>query len=143
MGKSWNKREKARKKAPFLRDNAMPKTTNYDQLPPIFSFEKMREGSGNSVAGCQQDDQASLLKKIFALRNMAWRDIRSASRKGIGTEKIKKSSIKKPIPNSVTDDHDFFLAMSYQGHKRIIGYKFQQIFYILWIDHDFSVYDHG
>ncbi len=77
------------------------------------------------------------------LSHMTWRMIRQAPRTGIGTEKIGRGSIHHGIPASVTDDVGSFFALHYQGKKRFVGYKVDKVFYILWVDHDFGVYDHG
>jgi hypothetical protein len=74
---------------------------------------------------------------------MPWKQIRQAPSKGLGAEKIDRGSIKRPIPRTVTDDVGFFYSLHYVGKKRFVGYRTGQIFHILWVDHDFSVYDHG
>lgn len=130
------------KQAPFLKAAPSAPPPNPDLFPPAFSFEKMQDGSGNSFNCCQDDDRLSLAKRIFMLSREPWRKIRGASNKGLGSEEIPRSRIKRPVPATVTDDVDYFHSLHYTGHKRFIGYKVGQIFYVLWVDHNFSVYKH-
>ena len=43
---------------------------------------------------------------------------------------------------NVTEDVESFAALHYSGKKRFIGYRIGQVFYILWVDHTFEVYQH-
>lgn len=131
------------KRAPFLKAGAPTTPPNPDLQPPAFSFEKMQDGSGNSFNCCEEDDRLSLAKRIFMLSREPWRKIRGASNKGLGSEEIPRHQIKRPVPQSVTEDVEHFHSLHYVGNKRFIGYKVGQIFYILWIDHNFKVYKHG
>jgi hypothetical protein len=77
------------------------------------------------------------------LSRMSWQTIKQAPAKGLGAESVPRYRIKRPLPASVTDDVGFFYALHYVGKKRFIGYRIEQVFYILWVDHTFKVYDHG
>lgn len=77
------------------------------------------------------------------LSRMPWSEIRQAPSKGLGAEQIPRDRIRLSIPGSVTEDVTFFYSLHYSGKKRFIGYRIDRIFYILWIDYKFSVYDHG
>lgn len=137
-------RNPSKKTAPFLHSGgANSSQISFDELPPAFSFEKMPDNSGHSFNCCENEDRLHLARRMFMLSRMSWRDIRLAPRKGLGAEKIYRNSIKKPIPNSITEDVDFFYSLHYIGKKRFLGYKVGQIFQIVWVDHNFSVYDHG
>jgi hypothetical protein len=140
MGKPF-KREPS--KAPFLKGGGQVPQQSVDDLPPAFSFEKMQDCSGNSFNCCQDVDRLQMGHRIFKLSRMPWRQIRQAPSKGLGAEKIDKTAIQRPIPGCVTEDVTFFYSLHYVGKKRFVGYRIGQIFYILWIDHTFQVYDHG
>jgi hypothetical protein len=103
----------------------------------------MQDGSGNSFNCCQDCDQLHLARRIFMLSRIPWQTIKLAPSGGFGTKKIERTSIRRAVPSSVTDDVQFFYSLHYIGKKRFIGYRVGQVFYILWIDHNFSVYDHG
>jgi len=62
---------------------------------------------------------------------------------GLGAEKIPRGRIIPAIPAVVTEDVEYFYSLHYFGRKRFLGYRIGQVFYIIWIDHNFGVYDHG
>lgn len=136
----FNKNRKA-VKPPFLKAE-QPESLNPDEYPPAFSFEKMQDGSGHSFNCCDDNDKLNLAKRIFMLSREPWRKIRGASRHGLGSEQIPRGQIKHGIPQSVTEDVEYFHALHYVGKKRFIGYMVGQVFYVLWVDHNFKVYKH-
>lgn len=111
-----------------------------NKLYPAFSFKHSQKNY--SVLDIDKDDSTALIKRLNKLSQMQWCDIQSADRHGLGQEKIKKESFNVPIPNIVTPDVNL-LALRYNGKKPFVGYRYGKIFYILWIDYNFSVYDHG
>jgi hypothetical protein len=64
-----------------------------------------------------------------------------ADRHSIGTEKIDRSSIRPAIPPSVTEDVTL-LAMRFNGLKPMVGYRDGRVFYVLFLDRDYTVYPH-
>jgi hypothetical protein len=132
------------------RDNRRPfdnrvgsaKSENTDTMPPIFSFEKMVDGCGYCVNSCDADNQAALAKRLFMLSKLTWLDIFQSGRHSVGTEKIARHSITAPLPNGISEDVTI-LALRYNGHRPMLGYRDGRVFYLLLIDHDFSCYDHG
>jgi len=130
-------------KAPFLRDGGKQTDSAPDDFPTAFSFEKMQDDSGHSINCCGNEDRVNLIKRMFMLSKMPWKEIRNASSKGFGAEQIPKYRVKKTVPSSVTEDVDAFTSLHYSGKRRFIGYRVGRIFYILWVDYNFKVYDHG
>ncbi|KPH08852.1 hypothetical protein [Rhizobium acidisoli] len=129
-------------KSPFKARLGAATSENTDAQPPIFSFEMMVADTGYSVNCCQNDDQAALARQLFALSRLSWRDIKSAHRHGLGTEKMERGSIKAPLPASVTEDVTF-LVLRFNGKKAMIGYRDGRTFHILLLDHKFTAYKHG
>lgn len=141
MGKGQPTKKPKGAAAPFLKGAGEPARSDEDQ-PPAFSFERMQDGSGNSFNCCEDDDRLSLAKRIFMLSRIPWKVIRQTSASGFGAEQIPRYRINRSVPNSVTDDVQSFTSMHYVSTKRFIGYKVGRIFYVLWVDHNFKVYDH-
>lgn len=139
MGNPTRQKGKA---APFLKQGTHSDPINPDEAPPAFSFEKMQDGSGHSFNCCEDDDRLYLAKRIFLLSRTPWKQIRGAPRTGMGSEEIPRTAIRSPVPSTVTQDVGYFHALHYVGKKRFIGYRVGQIFYILWVDHNFKVYSH-
>jgi hypothetical protein len=73
---------------------------------------------------------------------MTWNQLVGSHRHGSGTEKTARQSIRAPIPRHVTEDVTF-LAFRFHRKRPMVGYRDGRIFHILWLDHSFSVYDHG
>ncbi|WP_426227406.1 hypothetical protein [Pararhizobium sp. DWP3-4] len=136
------KQRKQDSKSPFNSAMGSAASDNADAQPPIFSFEKMAADTGYSVTCCQNDDQAALSRQLFTLSRLTWRDIKSAPRHGLGTEKMDRASIDAPLPKSITEDVTF-LILRFNGKKAMIGYRDGRTFHILLLDHDFSAYKHG
>lgn len=128
-------------KKPFKGNIGSTKPQDPDLQPPIFSFEKMQEGSGYSVTCCQRDDQAALSKCIFKLSKVTWRDIRHSPRHGIGTETIHRASLKVGLPHGIPDDATL-IAIRFNGMKPMIGYRDARVFYVVFLDSNFSAYNH-
>lgn len=115
---------------------------NYEMSRPVFSLERLQDGD-YCFSKLQKDDRALFADAIFRRRTSTWQDIRNMDRHGLGCEKISKSSIKTAIPAFIKDDVTHFLAFRFSGKKPMVGYKIKDIFYVLWFDHNFTVYPHG
>jgi hypothetical protein len=114
---------------------------NYDNKPPIFSLERLKEGK-YCFSHLDQKDKAAFAESIFKRRNIPWKNIKNLPRHGLGIEKISKSSIKTALPKNITADFDDFLVFRFSGKKPMVGYRIHDIFYVLWFDHDFTLYNH-
>lgn len=114
---------------------------NYDNLPPIFSLEKLQSGK-YCLSSLDQEHKAMFSEAIFRRKSLSWSEIKRQDRHGLGTEKISKSCIKAPIPRFITEDLNDFLVFRYKGLNPMVGYRQREIFFVLWFDHDFSLYDH-
>ena len=108
---------------------------------PIFCFRYLHRDYG--IEQCTSDEKISLLTRLHQLSSMSWEQIRLASRHGLGTEKIAKTSIRPGIPPISTNDVDFLLALRFHGNAPFVGHKNNFIFHILYIDRAFNVYPHG
>ncbi len=64
-----------------------------------------------------------------------------APRHGLGYERIEKNAIKCGIPSVVPDDTDL-IAFRFAGNAPMVGYRKERTFFILWLDRDFTLYDH-
>ena len=112
---------------------------------PVFCFRHLH--SKHNIEFCINADKKFLkgfTKKLETLSKLTWKNIQLTNRKGLGTEKIAKTSIIPSIPCSITRDVQSFLSFYFAGEKgRIIGYKgAHNIFHIVYIDTKLSVYKH-
>jgi hypothetical protein len=114
---------------------------NYDEKPPVFSLEKLQSGK-YCISGLGQSHKAMFADAIFRRKGLTWSQIKKCDRHGLGTEKITKSSIKAPIPRFITEDVNDFLVFRYNGMNPMVGYRQRDVFFVLWFDHDFTLYNH-
>ena len=117
-------------------------TVNYDERTPLFSLERLQTGS-YCLQSLDKDGKSAFADAIFRRRSCSWKEIKQMPKHGLGFEKIARKSIRAPIPAFITPEVDSFLAFRFHGKKPMVGYRQGDIFYILWFDVDFSLYNHG
>ena len=114
---------------------------DYNKMIPLFSLERLQNGS-YCFSKLEKDDKAAFADAIFKRKNITWTDIQNMDRHALGYEKIAINSINAPIPKFITEDETNLIAFRFSGKKPMVGYRSKNIFYVLWFDHDFSVYNH-
>ena len=115
---------------------------NYDENSPLFSLQRIQERSQYSFSALTKEDNASFSEAIYKRRNISWKELKQTSRHGLGFEKISRDAITSPIPPFITDDVAHFLAFRYSGKKPMVGYRQRDVFFVLWFDHDYTLYKH-
>ncbi len=110
-----------------------------EQRPPVFCLRYMRRPY--SVDDCDKDDKAAFASRLYLLSQMTWAQIKMADRHGAGTEKIATNSIRVGTDH-LPQDVDL-LALRFSGNKPMVGYRDGVVFHIIWLDHSFTVYNHG
>lgn len=111
-----------------------------DAKKPIFCFEHMV--NGYCVETVSKDQKAALADALFKRSRMTWGQLKLAHRHGLGYEKIGRGSFKVGIPACVKEDVDL-IAFRFMAMAPMVGFRDGQVFRVLWLDHNFSVYDHG
>lgn len=113
-----------------------------NQLNPLFSFQYL--DSNYNVSNCEKHDKAELSNQLQVLGSKKWQDLQQAPKHGLGCEKIERNSIQKTIPPHLKDDAAVnFLSFRFSGKKPMVGYRVDQTFHVIWIDRDFTVYNHN
>jgi hypothetical protein len=107
---------------------------------PVFCFKHLHKD--HNLDKCEESEKKSLIEKIVKLSQLSWADIQNAPRHGLGSEKISIDSIKPSCPSFLTDDVKFLLSLRFDGKKPMLGHRNRFIFHVLFIDRDFTVYDH-
>lgn len=114
---------------------------DYNKQPIIFSLEKIISGN-YCFSALIVEDKKQFAEAIFKRKNMTWDDIFKAQRHGLGNEKISVSSIKQEKPKFITEDIKDYLAFRFNGTKAMVGFRQKNIFYVLWFDHNYTLYKH-
>ena len=111
-----------------------------ESLPPYFSLRYL---SGDyCLSLCTRDEKAAFADTLHRLSKLTWAQIKSSPRHGLGCEKIERYEIRTGIPSHITEDVNI-IAFRFSGLKPMVGYRDRATFYVLWLDRDSTLYDHG
>lgn len=116
-----------------------------DSIPPeckkpVFSFQYLDKEYCISL--CEKEDKIALVDQLRILSSLTWAEIRQNGRHATGSEKIKRNSIKRPVPIHIKEDATF-IALRFSGKKSMVGYRENEIFHVIWLDRNFTLYNHG
>lgn len=112
-----------------------------NQSPPVFSLEYM-DGGDYSLDRCEVREKADFADALYKRSCLTWNQIQCAPRHGLGPENIPRHIIRTSIPQHVTPDVTLN-AFRFSGKKPMVGYRQGRIFYVLWLDRQFTLYPHG
>jgi hypothetical protein len=115
---------------------------DYNAHPPAFSLHRLQPGK-YCLSRLADSQKAQFAEAIFKRKDLTWREITTAPRHGLGTEKISRDSIRAAMPRFITPEVTHFLALRFSGKSPMVGYRERDIFYVLWFDHDFTLYPHS
>lgn len=91
---------------------------------------------------CSLDQLHAFTEQLRMLSAMTWQDVTQSSRHGLGSEKIQRKQLKCPEFPTLSPDVDFVLAFRYSGKLPMLGHRVGSILHLLWVDHDYSAYEH-
>ncbi len=136
-----DKSNKKKGKPKTLRTPAEQKSISTNQEKILFSFQYLDSDYG--ISECEKEDQAAFSNQLQTIGSRTWQELQQAPKHGQGFEKIKRHAINYPIPKHLKDDESVnFLAFRFSSMKAMVGYREREIFHVIWIDRDFSVYKH-
>jgi hypothetical protein len=96
-----------------------------------------------SLENCTSKEKQAFVERMVRLSKLTWGKIIHAPRQALGSEKIKRNSIRgDSVPSKIPPDVDF-LALRFHGKAPMVGFRERDIFHIVWLDRDFTLYDHG
>lgn len=108
---------------------------------PIFCFKHLQDDY--NIDSCDEEQRSALIKQLGKLSQLTWQQIQFAPKNGLGSEKIKKESIKKPLPSFINQDVRHLLAFRFYKKMPFLAHKKGHIMHILFIDPKGKVYDHN
>lgn len=111
-------------------------------LPPHFSLEYLARNTKYSIENCPDGHKVAFANRLDKLSQLTWQQIFSSDRHSFGTEKIPRNIISVEIPSYITEDIKF-LAFRFSGNCPMVGYRSDRVFYIIWLDHDYTLYPHS
>lgn len=129
-------RIKAREAESGKRLKAREEDTGTDHLLPLFSLSYVEKGF--CVKDCEKSEQAAVVLALRYISTMTWRELKNASRRGMGYENI--YSINKNRPEIANNKQ--LIAFRVGKLFRLVGFRERQTFFILWVDPKGQVYSH-
>ncbi|OOF53560.1 hypothetical protein [Rodentibacter trehalosifermentans] len=125
-----------------LSNSSQVTVENNDKKPPVFSFHKIEKNYG--LSNCEANEKVALVETLHKLSQFTWQELRNNPRHGLGTEKIEHLAIKGcKVPDFIKEQNISLIAFRFNGKSPMVGYRENQIFHILWLDRNFTLYDHG
>ncbi len=93
------------------------------------------------LSKCDQVEKASFADKLRVLSQQTWGEI--TTNRPWGYEKIKdRRSLSRNVPKGITEDLPI-ITFYFHDKKKMVGCRNSSVFHIVWLDRDFSLYDHG
>lgn len=93
------------------------------------------------IKKCSYEQFKNLVDKLRLLSSLSWQAIQTSPREGAGFEMIPVKQIKGAMPTTLKSIEKIMVFRF--GEGRIAGHRTGKNFYILFIDRDFTLYDHG
>jgi len=118
-------------------------TSSSNDTHPAFCLRYIQ--SDYSVDRYSKEIKANFAERLQQLGQIPWKEIQKSPRHGMGHEKISRNSIQQPLPLNTPYDREF-LAFRLGGSGKqatMVGYRKEKVFYIIWIDPNGEVYEHG
>ena len=90
---------------------------------------------------CETRDKARFADALWKRSQLTWLDMKGIGRHKLGTEPIPQFRIDKPMPDVITPDVQL-LAFRFSGLKATVGFRVRDVFHIIWLDHNNTLYSH-
>jgi len=123
-----------------------PKNKDVDSSKyPYFSFRYICE-KDYCMKKCRYEQLKAISDKLRMLSRLEWNTIQTSPRETNGSETIPQSAVKASMPCIVENDEPmivFRFGKAKKRNGRIVGVRRDNKFYILFIDRNFTLYDHG
>ena len=110
---------------------------SYQDEPPKFSLRYIQPDY--CITKCEQDDQLQFIQSMLKRKDTPWKVLITLAREKLGCETIQSLRVHTPK----CAEGKTIIAFRFSGMKAMIGFRERDVFYILWFDRNFSVYDHG
>jgi len=114
---------------------------NFDNAVVKFSLERLQPGN-HCLSQLDQANKAKFADAIYKRKDLTWKEIKRSDRHALGTEKIAVNAVKAPKPPFITEEINHYTAFRYNGKAPMVGYRVKDIFYVLWFDPNYELYDH-
>lgn len=113
-----------------------------DLSHPVFCFKYLHKDY--SLDKCTAEEKRALIEQLVLLSQFEWKALQLSGRHGLGSEKIEINSLNNGIriPYDLTQEVKHLLAFRFDGKKVIVGHRERFVFHVLFIDRNFTLYNH-
>lgn len=112
---------------------------------PYFSFRYICE-KNHCMKKCSYEQLKAISDKLRILSCLEWNTIETSPKETNGFEPLPQSAIKASMPDIVKNDEPMIIFRFRKARKRagrIVGVRRDNKFYIIFIDRNFTLYNHG
>lgn len=107
----------------------------------LVSFQYLQKGYDLDDKSLTKDHRANLLSKLVLITQSTWTTFLMTSKRS-GFEMIERAKTKLN-PRGVTDDVKKLIVARFSSQKcRLIGFRRDNVFFVLYIDAKFTAYKH-
>lgn len=114
-----------------------------DNQPPVFSFRYLQKNSGYSIDDCDHRQRKALLETMYKLSQLTWKELAQLNRHKLGFERISQDDFPRKVKGVPITQDVRYIVFRYDGMLPMVGYRDEAVYYLLWLDNDFKLYDHG
>ncbi len=110
---------------------------------PVFCFRHLH--ADHKLENIPAEDKVKLIERLEKLAQLGFSEIYTSQRHGFGWEKIWVGSLNVKPPSFITSEVEFLFALRYNGKCPFLVHRLPNspILHLIFIDHNFSVYNHG
>lgn len=135
MGKNRIRDRKSNASGSIKERGEPPRSSNDE--PPAFSFKYVQPS--HCLDCCDPEEKKALAEALHKRRDKTWQELLCSDRHGLGCEAItQRWRVRVPAEHAEKK----MLAFRFSGKKAMVGFREREIFYILWLDTRFNVYEH-
>lgn len=118
-----------------------PTQASTNDKHPVFCLQHNQRDY--ALLDCETDEQAAFAQQLARLSKFTWGEITLMKHQQYGYEHIPSDQLKPNLPGSVDRVVDQYMVFRFQnGDARMIGYRKEHVYHILWVDPKLTAYDH-
>jgi hypothetical protein len=102
MGKRNRLNKRQSQATDRLKSRQPESSESTDHKKPTFNLEHLRKS--HCISSCSEEVKTAFVDKLYELTQQNWLQLKLASRKGMGYEKISSHSMKQAIPSHISED---------------------------------------
>ena len=110
--------------------------------PVIFSLQHIQAGKF-CFSILDHKQKGDFADALYRRKDFTWNDLYQNDHKKLGVESLPADRIKASKPTFMTEDVDKYEVIRFSKEDgRVVGFRKSNVFYILWIDCKFKLYNH-